>query len=347
MPTAPNNSPGTSPNGESIAALVIHYGDPELTKQCLESLEGFDQIVVVDHPPTRIGELPSNITRVAPEQNLGFAGGCNIGVEAVQTPFVFVINNDATLAPGALSTLRKTIAGLPDDVAATCPTIVDSRDNRIQSRGGLVFSIDAIGVPRCQGVAQSDDCAVPIEVAAPSGAAFLFRKQAWDDVGGMAAEFFCYCEDGDLGLRWQAAGKRVLSTPEIVVHHAYSSGTSVYSLHKAYLVERNHLLTAVHSAPLGFLLTLPFRAALRLGAMALEAMRGDGSAGQMAEQAGPAALVGTVLRAWRDALRMIGPALERRRQTSASAPADAGSRRVGNVLKEHRATFSQLLARRD
>lgn len=347
LPTDETASNSTRASPKGVAALVIHYGDPELTRVCLESLSGFDEIVVVDHPPVQMGELGPGITRVAPGENLGFAGGCNAGVSAIRSPYVFVINNDATLAPDALAKIENRIEAWPSDVAAYCPTIIDSRDGRVQSSGGLIFSSDVIGVPRNQGKFSLEDAQVPSELAAPSGAAFLFSTESWNRVGGMAAEFFCYCEDGDIGLRWQAAGLRVLAAPEVLVTHAYSTGTSVYSLHKAYLVERNHILTAVHSAPLGYLLTLPVRILLRLAAMAAEALSGKGAAGAMSQETGAAALVTTVLKAWRDAVGMLPQAIKTRRQTLQQAPVGAGARRVGEILRAHRATRSELLARRD
>ncbi|MFT4571088.1 MAG: GT2 family glycosyltransferase [Hyphomicrobiaceae bacterium] len=327
-----------------ISALVIHYGDPSLTRRCLASLDGFDEIVVVDHPPTRLGSdtqtLPPGIRVIGPDRNLGFAGGCNAGIAEIENEFVFVINNDAELASGGIAKLRALITDLADDVAVVCPKVLSSDGAQLQSIAGMRFSADFIGVPR--GFRRPDDNRYDsiVDCAAPSGAAFLVRARAWRDVGGMSQEFFCYCEDGDLGLRLIAAGHRITAAHNVVVRHALSEGSTVYSLQKAYLVERNRIWTAIHVAPAERLALLPLATAVRLFAMALDALRGRGAAAGMGQEATALALVSTLLRAWWDALRGLPAALSTRRRTLVDA---AARNRVRNALAAHRATLSELI----
>jgi N-acetylglucosaminyl-diphospho-decaprenol L-rhamnosyltransferase len=340
--------PTSSSARAGITALIVHYDDPALTLACLASLRGFDEVVVVDHPPRRLADatptLPEQVRLVSPAANLGFAGGCNAGMAAVRTDFAFIVNNDATVAADAAARLRAAVAACDDDVAVFCPKILASGSGRIQSVAGLTFSADGIGMPR--GFDEPDDGRLEAisECAAPSGAAFLVRADCWREVGGMVERFFCYCEDGDLGLRLAAAGYRSLSLPGVVVHHDLSRSTSVYSLEKAYLVERNRIWTVVHTAPLSRLFGLPFTTLWRLGVMAVDALRGRGAGGAMGKAASPAALLATLLRAWRDALAGIGPAFELRRRSL--APAGSG-RRVAALLARHRATVATLTRSRD
>jgi glycosyltransferase involved in cell wall biosynthesis len=61
-------------------------------------------VVVVDNSCTdetitRVRLAEPYVRRIRSEQNLGFAGGANLGIGATTTPYVAVLNNDATVAP--------------------------------------------------------------------------------------------------------------------------------------------------------------------------------------------------------------------------------------------------------
>src|SRR5207253_6500373 len=81
-----------------VAAVVVHYGDPAPTRRCLDSLDGIDEVILVDQPPQLFGEHPRVTTRIATDANIGFAAACNRGVAATDAEFVLLINNDAVLA---------------------------------------------------------------------------------------------------------------------------------------------------------------------------------------------------------------------------------------------------------
>lgn len=339
------------PSPASLAALVIHYGDPEWTMQCLRSLQGFDEVVVVDQPPQRLASVwPSEgiaglkVRFVSPQENLGFAGGCNAGMAAANAAFVFVLNNDAVLAQGTHRRARQSLEGLAPNVAILCPKVLSADASKLQSVAGMLFSDDGIGVPRGFGENDTGQYDHIRECAAPSGAAFIVRREAWQALGGMSEHFFCYCEDGDLGLRLLAAGFAIRSAPALVVQHALSQSSGVYSLDKAYLVERNRIWTALHSAPASRLAALPFTTLRRLFAMAFDQFRGRGMGAGMAGQASSGQLLATLLRAWRDALLGGAKALQIRRATLTTSQARQS---VRAALGAHRATLDELLQSRD
>ncbi|MFN2608180.1 MAG: glycosyltransferase [Acidimicrobiales bacterium] len=118
-----------------VGVVVLNHQGGDLTVRCLRSVLATDwpaaalQVVLVDNGSTdgvaarTRAELP-RVAVVETGRNLGFAGGCNVGIEAVgAVEHVALLNNDATVAPGWL---RPLVAALEDDpaVGAACPPIL-------------------------------------------------------------------------------------------------------------------------------------------------------------------------------------------------------------------------------
>lgn len=320
-----------------VAAVVVHYGDPTPTRRCLDSLAGFEEVVLVDQPPQRFGEHPGVTRRVETPRNIGFAAACNLAVAGIDADFVLLLNNDAWLAPSSGDRLRGALPGLAPEIAGACLKLLSPDARTIQSAGGLLFTRDGIGFPR--GFGEIDrgqyDGLSGEEVGVPSGAAALYRTAAWREAGGMTEEFFCYCEDGDLGLRLVAAGGRFAWLPGVVVLHELSSSSSAHSLFKAFHVERNHFLAMVHVAPLGTLALLPLLTLARITRTTAEAVLGRGAAGGLASEASFGTLATTLARAWKEAAAATRRAWRVRRDLVRRHP--QGLQRAGGHLASHRA----------
>lgn len=330
-----------------IAAVVVHYGEAAPTRRCLDSLAGFAEIVLVDQPPILFGEHPAITLRVAADRNLGYAAACNLGVAATDAPFVLLLNNDTVLGEGAGDGLVQALAGLDDDVAGACLKILDMDGRRLQNAGGLWFTADGIGFPHGFGERDNGqyDNLPSQEIGVPSGAAAVYRRSAWLEAGGMDESFFCYCEDGDLGLRMVAAGGRFAWLPRVVVRHELSAASSTHSAFKAFHVERNHFATMFHVARVPRLAMLPVWAVARLGRMAFDAARGHGAGAGLAGEASLPALAATLLRAWFGAVRMLPASFEVRRELLRRHP--AALQRVERLLDSRRVPLAEFLRSRD
>lgn len=329
---------------------MVHFGNPAATLACLNSLAqsgDFPEVVLVDQPPTRCGRHPVVTRRIETLSNVGFAAACNLGVAAVDSPFVLLLNNDAVLDAAGAPRLLRELAGLPADAAGACLKLLCMDGRTIQSVAGLMFTRDGIGFPRGLGETdrgQYDD--VPArKVGVPSGAAAVFRTAAWREAGGMSEEFFCYCEDGDLGLRLIALGYTFASFPDVIVRHALSAGSAAHSTFKAFHVERNHFLAMAHTAPASLLVALPLLTLWRVVRLGVDALRGRGAGAGMSGSASALTLSATLLRAWMGALSMLPAALKRRRALLASSP--LATHRVGHYLRTHRASLAEMLRSRD
>jgi GT2 family glycosyltransferase len=330
-----------------VAAVIVHFGDPGPTRRCLDSLDGTGEVILVDQPPRLVGDHPRVTTRLQPGSNVGFAAACNLGVAATDATHVLLLNNDAMVAPGSLAALREALPGLPPDAAGACLKLLSMDGRTIQSAAGLWFTRDGIGFPH--GFGEIDrgqyDVVADDAIGVPSGAAALYRTDAWRAVGGMNESFFCYCEDGDLGLRMIAAGYRFAWLPEVRVLHELSGASSTHSGFKAFQVERNHFAAMIHTAPRSVLATMPLVTVARLARAGLDALRGRGAGSEIARSHSPLGLAGTLARAWTGAMRMLPAAIRARRALLAAEPLATG--RVRRFLATRRVPLAEFARSRD
>jgi len=116
-----------------VGVVVLDHDGSDLTARCLESVERTDwpaealSVVVVDNGPTGVLADRLNfpgVTVVDAGHNRGFAGGCNLGIEALgRVDHVALLNNDAIVEPGWLAPLVDVLEADPT-VGAACPKIV-------------------------------------------------------------------------------------------------------------------------------------------------------------------------------------------------------------------------------
>ncbi len=82
----------------------------------------------------------------------------------------------------------------------------------------------------------------PMPILTGCGAAVLYRRQAFEQCGGLDGDFFAYLDDIDLGLRAQLLGYGGMYVPQAVAYHIGSAtlGAAVHPRILEY-VTRNQL----------------------------------------------------------------------------------------------------------
>lgn len=122
-----------------VRVVVVNFNGGPMTLRCLRSLEATQwprhrlELVMVDNGShdgvaTAVREQLPGVVVVDAGANLGFGGGCNLGLENLgAVEYVALVNNDATVAPGWLLPLVTTLQG-DASLGAACPKILfDSR----------------------------------------------------------------------------------------------------------------------------------------------------------------------------------------------------------------------------
>jgi GT2 family glycosyltransferase len=153
-------------------------------------------------------------------ENLGFGRGHNANAARGRAPFFFVLNQDCVLEPNVLAPLLEEACS--DDA--------------------LVAAWELRQLPYEHPKAYDP---VTLDVPWVSGAAALFRRSAFDAVGGFEPRIFMYGEDVDLSWRLRAKGFRLRYLPRLaVVHRTYKVPGEVKPLQILGGVETNLCLRA-------------------------------------------------------------------------------------------------------
>jgi len=221
---------------DTVAALLAGDAVPdEVVVVDNGSTDGSGDLVREHFPDVRVERL---------ERNLGFAGGSNHGVRCTSTDRVLVLNSDATVDRRWLAELLA--APQPDDVWAWGSVLVAEETGRIESAGDVC---NHLGLASKHLRDQPLDAlpAEPFEIFAPPGAAPLYRRDVFDELGGYVDRFFMYYEDVDLSFRARLLGYRALMVPTAHVRHKL--GASGVADRQRYFIARNSTWCAVRNLP--------------------------------------------------------------------------------------------------
>ncbi|WP_285115392.1 glycosyltransferase family 2 protein [Leifsonia sp. fls2-241-R2A-40a] len=153
---------------------------------------------------------------VTPYVNVGFGGGCDLGVaRALErgADRVLLLNPDARLAEGALALLEAEVAA--DPLALVAPRI-DRPDGSVWSVGSDLYLADGrIRSPRARDRFPGAERAFWL-----SGACLLLSRELWERVGGFRDDYFLYWEDVDLSWQVVTVGGRLVVREDAHAVHA-------------------------------------------------------------------------------------------------------------------------------
>jgi GT2 family glycosyltransferase len=216
------------------ATVVIpNWNGERLLDLCLRSLRNQTfqdfETVVVDNDSTddSLGFLEREFPEVdvvSLEENKGFAAAVNSGIEASDTEFVVLLNNDTEQDERWLEEL----VGAADahaDASLFASKLVDFHDRRVLDGAGDAMRLSGLPYRLGHGERDRGQFDEPGYVFGACAAAALYRKSLFGEVGYFDEDFVSYCEDGDLSFRAQLAGHRCFYVPGAVVYHMGSAST--------------------------------------------------------------------------------------------------------------------------
>ncbi|MEJ5308675.1 MAG: glycosyltransferase family 2 protein [Anaerolineae bacterium] len=255
----------------TLTVVVVSWNVKELLSDCLLSLREEikrtnvrAKVEVVDNASTdgsaeMVHERHPWIRLHVSAENLGFVRGNNLVLERLQADglpdFVWLLNPDTTVRPGALATLldffKKTPrAGLvgpqllnPDGSAQ--PSAFRFPDV-LQPLFDLGWLPQRFYYTRLNG-RYPDLGAQPYRIDHPLGAAMMVRGATIQQVGVLDPQFFMYCEEIDWAWRMQKAGWETWLVPEAkVIHYGGASTNQARPATTAYLWESRAKLYRKH-----------------------------------------------------------------------------------------------------
>ena len=214
-----------------VVVTVLNWNGRDDTLACLDSLQAVCYpnfgVIVVDNGSSdgsvaAIHHRFPNQAVIETGENLGFAGGNNVGLRYARergADYALLLNNDTEVASDFLALLVDVIDADPS-IGVVGPTIYyhDPSDVIWSAGGGIDWRR---GDSYMIGLDQREDDAgwALREVDFISGCALLVRMSALDRVGDLDERFFAYYEETEWCVRIQRGGYRIVHVPESRVWH--------------------------------------------------------------------------------------------------------------------------------
>lgn len=247
----------------NVTAVIVNYRSGDDLDACLPALledrDHLARVVVVDNasgddssqPVEAHAKQDDRVELILSQVNLGLAGAVNLVLPTVDTPYLAVLNPDATPSPDWLPPLVSQLDDHPDHGVA-CPLVLIETTGRVNSAGQHVH-VTGLGFNRYLHRDPSDVPAQPHPVGGLHGAAFLIRTELLRTLGGWDDTGFLYHED--VALSWDALllGSEIICVPASRVEHDYH--LSMYP-EKLFLLERNRLGLLLTHLSMGRLLVI-------------------------------------------------------------------------------------------
>ena len=236
-----------------VSIITINYNGLENTCELIETLPLEDEsleVIVVDNASnndeaTIIEQRYPRVKVIRSTQNLGFAGGNNLGIKAAQGKYLFFINND-TIFRHQTSDIRHLITRLESSpkIGMVCPKIRFAwGDNPIQFAGYSPLSRITMR-NHAIGCGEPDNgqynTAYPTPYA--HGAAMMVKREVIERAGLMPECYFLYYEELDWSMMIRRAGYGIWYEPACTIYHKESQTTGQNSPLRAYYLTRNRLL---------------------------------------------------------------------------------------------------------
>jgi GT2 family glycosyltransferase len=214
-----------------VSIVILTYNDlrwiSRTLQACLDNTDPCYELIVVDNGSTDgTAEFLTTETRgarvVLNDRNYGFGTGNNIGAGYASGRYLFFLNADAFVHPDWLPPLLATLDA-DENVAAVGPRLLNL-DGSLQLAGALLTRAGATVV-----YGDGDDPGRPeysfVRDVDFSGACLLFRRSAFNEVGGFDPAFgLIYFEDADLCLALWERGYRVVYEPRSSLTHVGGGG---------------------------------------------------------------------------------------------------------------------------
>ncbi len=227
---------------KQLDIIIVSYNTAEYTKRAIQSV--YDQtkatdfnIIVVDNnsPDNSVDVIRDNFSDVIlieSKQNLGFAGGVNLGAKAANSDYILLLNPDTIILEAAIDKImhfaqEKPEAGIWGGITLNNDLSLNPNNARARlSFQTLLFS--ALGLSKlfrssCFFNHDNYGCwdrNSIRKVDVITGCFFLTTRKLWKQLNGLDDTFFMYAEEADYCIRAINKGKQPIVSPNArIIHH--------------------------------------------------------------------------------------------------------------------------------
>ena len=248
-------------NKPSIAVILVNWKKYNLTSNCIDSLNKSNyknfKIILVDNEYSEkslidLRNKHKELIVFKEKNNLGFAGGNNIGIRyALENDYdyIMLLNNDTEVKENFILPLVERIEK-DHFLGAVQPLILNfSNKSIIWNAGGKLNKFLGLTSTRLNNNKLNSSIVFDDYTDWISGCCILIKSEILTKVGLLDEKFFNYYEDVDWSLRMKNLGYDLGFVKESIIYHHGSSSSKnkktkegVISSKIHYFNIRNHIL---------------------------------------------------------------------------------------------------------
>lgn len=244
---------------KKLAIVIINWNSYEVTRTTILSLRKttftiYDIILIDNYSTDGSIELLEkefmDIVILKSNENLGFAGGNNIGIQySIEQGYEFtmLLNNDVEVESNFLEPLVSHL-DCNQEIGAVQPLIYFHHDRTLIWNAGCKYN-SWLGITISKGYNQRDkdqnERFKDKKIDWITGCAFMVRTNILKEVGALNTKFFIYYEDVDLSFRIKKAGYQLAYVPQSIIYHiAGVSHKSKEKTKEGYISSKVHYLNS-------------------------------------------------------------------------------------------------------
>jgi GT2 family glycosyltransferase len=235
-----HSTPLANSDRPQLSIVIICWNDWKVLKDCLESIYKNThaisfEVIVSDNgsKDESIEQVQRNFPQVRlllNGQNLGFAKGNNVGINAALGQYILILNPDTIIHENTLDQWIAFATQHPEAGAFGLRVLNPDGSYQVSARPFPTVRgewIAALGL-RPLGLLSDTFCSDKYvdwqgdserEIGWQSGCCVMFRGDVLKSLGGFDERFFYHCEEVDLCLRVWKAGYPILFTPAVTITH--------------------------------------------------------------------------------------------------------------------------------
>ncbi len=218
---------------KKLAIVIINWNSYEVTEMTILSLHNTSfkeyDIILIDNHSTdgsleKLEATFKEITILKSNENLGFAGGNNLGIQyAIDKGYKYtmLLNNDVEVEANFIEPLVEKLEG-NSHIGAVQPLIYFHHDRSVIWNAGSTFNA-FLGICSTPDYNKKDSQQLfrhkEKKIDWITGCAFMVKTEILAQIGALNHQFFIYYEDVDLSFRIKEAGYQLSYVPKSVIHH--------------------------------------------------------------------------------------------------------------------------------
>ena len=236
-----------------VSVVLVNFRGIDDTLNAIKSIQESNypkdqlEIVVVDNASgdnslEKLKGLGNQTVLVESKENLGFAGGVNLGVSKSSGEIIGLLNNDAKCDVNWISSAVETFSE-DKDIASVASKVLTWDGSAVDFVDGSLTWY-GMGYKREAMKPSEEIIDFKREVLFGTGSALFFKKNIFEEVGGFDERFFMFYEDVDLGWRLNLLGYKVIYEPKSIAFHKHHASIDKFGkYHENFLLERNALMS--------------------------------------------------------------------------------------------------------